>query len=61
MAIVTRLKVHKLKEEITALDPEAFFYVQRIKEVGVGIVKRKKVINHDISNANNTFSDHYLL
>ena len=61
MAIVTRLKVHKLKEEITALDPEAFFYVQRIKEVGVGIVKRKKVINHDISNANNTFSDHYPL
>jgi uncharacterized membrane-anchored protein YitT (DUF2179 family) len=42
MAIVTRLEVHKLKEAITAVDPEAFFYVQRIKEVGGGIVKRKK-------------------
>ncbi|MFT5056101.1 MAG: uncharacterized membrane-anchored protein YitT (DUF2179 family) [Pseudoalteromonas distincta] len=42
MAIVTRLEVHKLKEAITDVDPEAFFYVQRIKEVGGGIVKRKK-------------------
>ena len=54
--------MHKIKEAITAVDPEVFFYVQRIKEVGGGIVKRKKkVINHTISNANNTFSDHYLL
>jgi len=34
--------VHKIKEAITAVDPEVFFYVQRIKEVGGGIVKRKK-------------------
>ena len=34
--------MHKIKEAITAVDPEVFFYVQRIKEVGGGIVKRKK-------------------
>jgi uncharacterized membrane-anchored protein YitT (DUF2179 family) len=42
MAIVTRLEVHKLKEAIKAVDFEVSFYVQRIKEVDGGIVKRKK-------------------
>ena len=42
MTIVTRLEIHRLKEAITQLDPEAFFYVQRIKEVKGGIVKQVK-------------------
>lgn len=42
MTIVTRLEIHRLKEAISAKDPEAFFYVQRIKEVTGGIVKKVK-------------------
>lgn len=42
MTIVTRLEIHRLKEAITELDPNAFFYVQRIKEVKGGIVKQVK-------------------
>ncbi|MFT5511989.1 MAG: uncharacterized membrane-anchored protein YitT (DUF2179 family) [Bacteroidia bacterium] len=41
MTIATRLEVHRLKETISAVDPKAFFYVQRIKEVTGGVVKRK--------------------
>lgn len=41
MTIATRLEVHRLKEAISAVDPKAFFYVQRIKEVTGGVVKRK--------------------
>jgi uncharacterized membrane-anchored protein YitT (DUF2179 family) len=42
MAVVTRLEVHRLKKAILEVDPNAFFYVQRIKEVGGGggIVKK---------------------
>ncbi len=42
MTIATRLEVHKLKEAITEVDPKAFFYVQRIKEVTGGVVKRTR-------------------
>jgi uncharacterized membrane-anchored protein YitT (DUF2179 family) len=39
MTIVTRLEVHRLKQAISEVDPNAFFYVQTIKEVKGGIVK----------------------
>ncbi len=39
MTIVTRLEVHRLKQAITEIDPDAFFYIQTIKEVKGGIVK----------------------
>jgi uncharacterized membrane-anchored protein YitT (DUF2179 family) len=42
MTIVTRLEVHRIKEAISALDPNAFFYLQRVKEVNGGIVKKNK-------------------
>ncbi len=41
MTIATRLEVHRLKETISEVDPKAFFYSQRIKEVTGGVVKRK--------------------
>lgn len=37
MTIVTRIEIHRIKEAIKKLDPKAFFYVQRIKEVKGGI------------------------
>lgn len=37
MTIVTRIEIHRIKEAIQELDPKAFFYVQRIKEVKGGI------------------------
>jgi uncharacterized membrane-anchored protein YitT (DUF2179 family) len=42
MTIVTRLEVHRIKEAISELDPTAFFYLQRIKEVNGGVVKKTK-------------------
>ena len=39
MTIVSRLEIHRLKEAIIKIDPNAFFYVQRIKEVKGGIGK----------------------
>lgn len=42
MAIVTRLEIHRLKQAIHEIDPEAFFFVQSIKEVTGGITKKKK-------------------
>ncbi len=39
MTIVSRLEIHRLKEAITLIDPNAFFFVQRIKEVKGGIGK----------------------
>ncbi len=41
MTIVTRLEIHRIKEAITEIDPKAFFYIQSIKEVGGGIIKKK--------------------
>ena len=40
MTIVTRIEIHKIKETIKEIDPKAFFYVQRIKEVKGGIGKQ---------------------
>ncbi|RZS95660.1 YitT family protein [Cecembia calidifontis] len=41
MSIVTRLEIHRIKEAVSEIDPNAFFYVQSIKEVKGGIIKRK--------------------
>lgn len=40
MTIVTRLEIHRIKEATTKIDPRAFFFVQRIKEVKGGIGKQ---------------------
>jgi len=40
VTIVTRLEIHKLKQEIFKLDPAAFIFVQSIKEVGGGEVRK---------------------
>ncbi len=40
MTIVTRLEIHRIKEATTKIDPKAFFFVQRIKEVKGGIGKQ---------------------
>ncbi|OOG70650.1 YitT family protein [Algoriphagus sp. A40] len=40
MTVVTRLEVHRMKDAIQKIDPKAFFYVQTIKEVKGGVIKR---------------------
>ncbi len=40
MTVVTRLEVHRMKAAIQKIDPKAFFYVQTIKEVKGGVIKR---------------------
>ncbi|NNE28712.1 MAG: YitT family protein [Saprospiraceae bacterium] len=40
VAVVTRLEIQKIKEAIFECDPTAFIYVQRIKDVGGGVVSR---------------------
>ncbi len=42
MTIVTRLEIHRIKEATLKIDPTAFFFVQRIKEVTGGIGKQTK-------------------
>ena len=42
MTVVTRIELHKIKEEIKEIDPHAFFYVQRIKEVKGGLGKQNQ-------------------
>jgi uncharacterized membrane-anchored protein YitT (DUF2179 family) len=41
MTIVTRLEIHRMKEAAAEIDPTAFFYVQSIKEVKGGVVKKR--------------------
>lgn len=43
MTIVTRIEIHRIKEAINDIDPNAFFYVQRIKEVKGGIGKHNEM------------------
>lgn len=43
MTIVTRIEIHKIKKVIKELDPNAFFYVQRIKEVKGGLGKHNNM------------------
>lgn len=40
MTIVTRLEIHRIKEAVSDIDGSAFFYIQSIKEVRGGLVKR---------------------
>lgn len=47
MTIVTRLELHRIKKAVLAVDPNAFVYVQIIKEVKGGLVKMTK--SQDIS------------
>ena len=44
MTVVTRLELHRIKESIKELDPNAFFHVHSIKEVKGGIIKQLR--NH---------------
>lgn len=41
MTIVTRLEIHRMKEAASEIDPNAFFYVQSIKEVKGGVMKKR--------------------
>jgi uncharacterized membrane-anchored protein YitT (DUF2179 family) len=41
MTIVTRLEIHRLKTAILQEDPNAFIFIQSIKEVKGGIIKQK--------------------
>ncbi|MBZ9730638.1 YitT family protein [Salegentibacter sp. JZCK2] len=43
MTIVTRIEIHRIKEKIKETDPNAFFYVQRIKEVKGGLGKHNEL------------------
>lgn len=47
MTIVSRLEIHRLKEAILSTDPQAFVFVQRIKEVKGGIGKHTKKESFD--------------
>ncbi|WP_084625587.1 YitT family protein [Salinimicrobium xinjiangense] len=49
MTVVTRLEIHRIKEATLKIDPNAFFFVQRIKEVKGGIGKQT---------TRDTFEDH---
>ncbi len=42
VAVVTRLEIFHLEKAILAVDPKAFIYIQSIKEVNGGIIKRVK-------------------
>ena len=41
MTIVTRLEIHRLRLAIMEVDPNAFIYIESIKEVTGGIIKQK--------------------
>lgn len=47
MTVVTRLEIHRIKQAITQIDPNAFFYVQSIKEVKGGIGKQTSQVHQD--------------
>lgn len=47
MTIVTRLELHRIRKAVLAFDPKAFVYVQSIKEVKGGLVKKTK--NQDLA------------
>lgn len=42
VTVVTRLEIHRIKQRISRLDPEAFFYIQSIKEVKGSFLKHHK-------------------
>ena len=42
VTVVTRLEIHRIKQRIARLDPNAFFFVQSIKEVKGSFLKHHK-------------------
>ncbi|WP_167616838.1 YitT family protein [Maribellus sediminis] len=45
VAVVTRLEIHRIKQKVVQIDPDAFFFVQSIKEVRGSYLR-----HHDRSN-----------
>ena len=43
MTVVTRLEIHRLKQEISKIDENAFFFIHSIKEVKGGIIKKSGI------------------
>jgi len=43
MTVVTRLEIHRIKQKVSKIDPDAFFYVQSIKEVKGGLIKQSSI------------------
>jgi uncharacterized membrane-anchored protein YitT (DUF2179 family) len=43
MTVVTRLEIHRLKQKVSNIDPDAFFFVQSIKEVKGGVIKKSSI------------------
>ncbi|MFB6318334.1 YitT family protein [Saccharicrinis sp. FJH54] len=43
VTVVTRLEIHRIKQAIMQIDPNAFFYVESIKEVKGGFLGKKKI------------------
>lgn len=42
VTVVTRLEIHRIKKAVSQVDPEAFFFVQSIKEVKGSFLKRHR-------------------
>ena len=42
VTVVTRLEIHRIKKEVSKIDPQAFFFVQSIKEVKGSYLKRHR-------------------
>ena len=42
VTVVTRLEIHRIKQAVTQIDPNAFFFVQSIKEVKGSFLKRHR-------------------
>ena len=40
VTVITRLEIHRIKQEVLKLDPNAFFFVQSIKEVKGSFLKK---------------------
>lgn len=42
VTVVTRLEIHRIKKAVSEIDPNAFFYVQSIKEVKGSFLKKHR-------------------
>lgn len=43
VTVVTRLEIHRIKKAVAKIDPDAFLYVQSIKEVKGGFLKKREL------------------
>lgn len=43
VTVVTRLEIHRIKKAVSKIDPSAFLYVQSIKEVKGGFLKKREL------------------